>query len=123
MIRCFFLLWLLFLGYAVAAQGSLRRSAGEELLPIGPIALERGFMFSGSTESVPLTDMLFSRAPAPKALDRKSAASAPFDYDQSKPYLAFFCRLELNLEQATRIPVRFRLGEVRSWQQELSKRD
>jgi hypothetical protein len=46
-----------------------------------------------------------------------------FDFTMAKPHLAFFCRLELNIEKATRFPAKFRLGEVRSWQQELTKRE
>ncbi len=62
------------------------------------------------------------RAPYTKAA-LPSLAQQPFNFAETKPYLAFFCRLELNIEEATRFPVWFRLGEVRTWQQELSKRD
>jgi hypothetical protein len=48
---------------------------------------------------------------------------AQFDFANAKPHLAFFCRLELDIEAATRFPVRFRLGEVTGWQQRLTKRD
>ena len=65
----------------------------------------------------------FPRAPSRKLVSANDPAEQSFDYEAAKPYLAFFCRLELNIEEATRFPVRFRLGEVRSWQQELSKRD
>ena len=114
---------LLFCSYGLFAQLSLRRSAGEELLPIGQPSLETGGRFVGGFKSVSAGDSLFSRAPAPYAFAGRPSTSASFDYAQSKPYLAFFCRLELNIEEATRFPVRFRLGEVRTWQQELSKRD
>jgi hypothetical protein len=45
------------------------------------------------------------------------------NYRDARPYLAFFCRLELRIEEQTHFPVRFRLGEVRGWQQSLSKRE
>lgn len=34
----------------------------------------------------------------------------PYAYDAQ--HLAFFCRLEVRLEKATKIPVRFRIGDV-----------
>ncbi|WP_116124832.1 hypothetical protein [Lewinella sp. IMCC34183] len=64
-----------------------------------------------------------TRVPAPFAETVGSFESSDFDFASTKPYLAFFCRLELNIEAATHFPVRFRLGEVRGWQQELTKRD
>ena len=64
-----------------------------------------------------------TRVPAPFTALTPVVEPAPFDFNATKPYLAFFCRLELNIEEATRFPVRFRLGEVRGWQQELSKRE
>lgn len=59
----------------------------------------------------------------PSAPQLYAARETAFDFSAAKPHLAFFCRLELNIEEATRFPVRFRLGEVRTWQQELTKRD
>ena len=66
---------------------------------------------------------LRTRVRAPYTPMLPLATPAPFDFGATKPHLAFFCRLELDIEEATRFPVRFRLGEVRSWQQEISKRD
>lgn len=40
------------------------------------------------------------------------AAAAPEAY-QHTPELAFFCRVEVKLEKAARMPVKFRLGDVR----------
>ena len=68
-------------------------------------------------------DPLGTRGRAPLSIGRSEPQIQPFDFAQAKPHLAFFCRLELDIEQATRFPVRFRLGEVRTWQQELTKRD
>ncbi|MCP9235586.1 hypothetical protein [Lewinella sp. JB7] len=70
-----------------------------------------------------LTEVYSTRGPAPSGADARKQANADFDFTSTKPYLAFFCRLELQLEEATRFPVRFRLGEVRTWQQELTKRE
>ena len=66
---------------------------------------------------------LRTRGPAPRFVQQGVPEVEPFNFAQAKPHLAFFCRLELDIEQATRFPVRFRLGEVRTWQQELTKRD
>ncbi len=71
----------------------------------------------------PSFDPLSTRGPAPLSTGRSEPQVQPFDFAQAKPHLAFFCRLELDIEQATRFPVRFRLGEVRTWQQELTKRE
>ena len=80
---------------------------------------------TGSKSVLPLTasfsDRLFTRGPAPQEMS--ALRPAAFDFAAAKPHLAFFCRLELDIEAATRFPVRFRLGEVRTWQQELTKRD
>ncbi|CAH0999895.1 hypothetical protein LEM8419_01155 [Neolewinella maritima] len=70
-------------------------------------------------------EALHTRVPArPVAYDDLPVVEPEaFDFSRTKPHLAFFCRLELDIEDATRFPVRFRLGEVRTWQQELTKRD
>ncbi|PHK99963.1 hypothetical protein CGL56_02640 [Neolewinella marina] len=79
----------------------------------------------GWTHPVGWPSMTFpgTRGPAPLASTSSGYGSPAFDFAATKPYLAFFCRLELNIEEATRFPVRFRLGEVRGWQQELGRRD
>ena len=71
----------------------------------------------------PLLNPLGTRGPAPVLVEQDATEVESFDFTKAKPHLAFFCRLELDIEQATRFPVRFRLGEVRTWQQELTKRD
>ena len=123
MTRWFSLLILLGCSCGLFAQLSLRRSAGEEILPIGVQLSLTGNLVPGRLETASAGDERFSRAPAPYVFARRPDTSTVFDYERSKPYLAFFCRLELNIEEATRFPVRFRLGEVRSWQQELTKRE
>ena len=45
-----------------------------------------------------------------------------FDFAATKPHLAFFCRLEINEAAGGAIPLKFRLGEVRGWQQEVGRR-
>ena len=49
--------------------------------------------------------------------------SSRFDYQRAAPHLAFFCRLEINESAGGVIPMRFRLGGVRHWQDELPRRD
>ena len=73
--------------------------------------------------ALPFPDLL--RTGGPARLDDRSdeLRASTFNFAEAKPHLAFFCRLELNIEEATHFPVRFRLGEVRTWQQELTKRD
>lgn len=72
---------------------------------------------------IPLSSGLESSASSPYSFLDVLPEPVPFDFTAAKPYLAFFCRLELDIEAATNFPVRFRLGEVRTWQQELTKRD
>lgn len=47
--------------------------------------------------------------------------TARFDYRQAAPHLAFFCRLEINEAANYAIPLKFRLGGVRHWQDELRR--
>lgn len=42
-----------------------------------------------------------------------------FDFSKSAPYLAFFCRLEINEKKGGVIPAKFRLGGHRYWQDNL----
>lgn len=46
-----------------------------------------------------------------------------FDFTQSAPHLAFFCRLEINEKAGFVIPAKFRLGAHRYWQDNLLRRD
>jgi len=46
-----------------------------------------------------------------------------FDFAQTAPHLAFFCRLEINEKAGFVIPAKFRLGAHRYWQDELLRRD
>ena len=113
----------LFCSAGLWAQLGVGEDAEAILLPIEPTSLVSAGVTVAQGESLSSRNSLFSRAPAPFAFGETSVAPTPFNYGASKPYLAFFCRLELHIEEATRFPVRFRLGEVRSWQQELTKRD
>lgn len=45
--------------------------------------------------------------------------NARFNYRQTLPHLAFFCRLEINEAVRSVIPMKFRLGGVRHWQDDL----
>lgn len=47
----------------------------------------------------------------------------PFNFRQTSPHLAFFCRLEINEAMNYVIPATFRLGGHRYWQDQLPKRD
>lgn len=46
-----------------------------------------------------------------------------FDFAQTAPHLAFFCRLEINELKGNLIPAKFRLGGHRYWQDNLLRRD
>ncbi|MEO0731710.1 MAG: hypothetical protein AAFZ52_02670 [Bacteroidota bacterium] len=46
----------------------------------------------------------------------------PFDFSQTAPHLAFFCRLEINEKAGGVIPAKFRLGAHRYWQDNLLRR-
>lgn len=46
-----------------------------------------------------------------------------FDFTQSAPHLAFFCRLEINEDKGFIIPAKFRLGGHTYWQDNLGRRD
>ena len=50
------------------------------------------------------------------------AQPAAFDFSRTAPHLAFFCRLEINEAAGNIIPVKFRLGGHRYWQDELLRR-
>lgn len=52
-----------------------------------------------------------------------SSTPKPFDFTQTAPHLAFFCRLEINEKAGFVIPAKFRLGGHRYWQDELGKRE
>ena len=109
MIRSIFLLLFVTLGFLpLYAQLTVGGAAGANMLDV---------------QTSLLLHSLRTRGPAPVFIEQGVPEVKPFDFATAKPYLAFFCRLELDIEQATRFPVRFRLGEVRTWQQELTKRD
>ena len=117
------ILALTFLSVGLRAQLRVGGDAGAGLLPVPEMALAT----SGDGPGIPIPRFPWmtygTRAPSPPSLQAVMAQPAGFDYASVKPHLAFFCRLELRIEEETRIPVRFRLGEVRGWQQELTKRD
>ena len=97
-----------------AGAGTLSELRAEWVPDVLPVAKPVGLQ----SKTMPGTRARALHAPA--ATPPQPTA---FDFSAAKPHLAFFCRLELDIEEATRFPVRFRLGEVRTWQQELSKRD
>lgn len=53
---------------------------------------------------------------------RTRAQPTTFDFSRSAPHLAFFCRLEINEAAGNIIPVKFRLGGHRHWQDDLRRR-
>ena len=105
------------------AQLGLGGDAGASLLPIPKVVLAPTNLPVGLSEAFSLPTVYGTRAPSPPTLNSVMSGDTGFDYAAVKPHLAFFCRLELRIEEETQFPVRFRLGEVRGWQQELSKRD
>lgn len=48
--------------------------------------------------------------------------SSVFNFQQTRPHLAFFCRLEINEAKGNIIPAKFRLGGHRHWQDNLLRR-
>ena len=102
--------------WAILLVSSLYACTAAGQLTVGSTQTETALPITAT-----LSDRLPTRGPAPLALSVLRPAA--FDFGTAKPHLAFFCRLELHIEEATRFPVRFRLGEVRTWQQELTKRD
>ncbi|PPK85996.1 hypothetical protein CLV84_2913 [Neolewinella xylanilytica] len=116
------ILWLSWTG-VVTAQVNWGADAGAALLPIERVNLVGDWLGTNTLEPFLLPKQAVSRVPSPYLFLAETAQPAPFDFSATKPHLAFFCRLELDIEEATKFPVRFRLGEVRGWQQELTKRD
>lgn len=78
---------------------------------------QQGFHFDFVTQIqgwdialAPLTEV--SSPPAlPSIMPQRLPQSTQF-YQYNAADLAFFCRVEVKLERATKIPVRFRLGDV-----------
>ena len=107
--------------FSLGASAQLRAPV---TAPLSQFAADAGAKLPNLQASIH-SNLLGTRDPARDVMAFASPVSqpAPFAYGNAKPYLAFFCRLELDIEEATKFPVRFRLGEVRGWQQELRKRD
>ncbi len=53
----------------------------------------------------------------------RTANGPVFDFAQTAPHLAFFCRLEINEDKGFVIPAKFRLGGHTYWQDNLLRRD
>ena len=111
------------LSLSLNAQLRLGGDAGASILPIPEVTLAPAGMSMAMPESYFRTIGYGTRAPSPPSLHEMMGDELEFDYAAVRPHLAFFCRLELRIEEETQFPVRFRLGEVRGWQQELTKRD
>ena len=95
----------------------LLSTAAHAQLRVEPLAEAPKLDRTGMGEAPPPLLALFSDV-------RLSSATAPtFDFSVAKPHLAFFCRLEINEAAGGVIPVKFRLGEVRGWQQDIGRRD
>ena len=111
------------LSLTLSAQRSLGGDAGASILPIPEVRLAPAGTYMAMPDSFSRPIAYGTRAPSQPSLHEMMGDDREFDYASVKPHLAFFCRLELRIEEETRFPVRFRLGEVRGWQQELTKRD
>ncbi|THH41919.1 hypothetical protein [Neolewinella litorea] len=108
---------------SLPAQLRVGADAGATFIKYQPLKVVSDVPFRPSHPAwLPVT-LGGTRGRAPYIQAERPAAPAAFDFAAARPYLAFFCRLELDIEEATRFPVRFRLGEVRGWQQELTRRD
>lgn len=92
-------------GGAAGAMSGLTSSVPEMLPPA------RGIGSAGAGLAV--KTMLSRSYYAPAAPAKK------FDFTQTAPHLAFFCRLEINEAAGNIIPARFRLGGHRYWQDNL----
>ncbi|MBB4078360.1 hypothetical protein GGR28_000973 [Lewinella aquimaris] len=120
MMRVLLLFLLLYVSSLATAQLRVGGAAGAMNIETEPVLLVRPLLLVDDPKTLLSPSLPGTRDPAAFAID----SNAPrFDFASAKPYLAFFCRFELHIEEATRFPVRFRLGEVRTWQQELTKRD
>ena len=117
------MLFLMILSVGLHAQSGLGGNTAASILPIPECDLVSDLPGMMVMTNLPLKEDVSTCAPPPYLLSEALPAPRGFDFAAAKPYLAFFCRLELDIEAATKFPVRFRLGEVRTWQQELSKRD
>ncbi len=121
--RYYVTLFFLAASLALFAQIGVGGDAGTTLLEIDRVRLVTTRLPAVYPDSAPVAERVGSCAPSPSAPYANLPVNQSFDFSAAKPYLAFFCRLELDIEEATRFPVRFRLGEVRTWQQDLSKRE
>jgi hypothetical protein len=87
----------------VAGRAQLRVVPGPQPLVLAPVALP----------SVYLPDFSAAFAESGAAITMRRPTTTPtlpvaFRVED----LAFFCRVEVHLEKATRVPIRFRLGSV-----------
>lgn len=95
-------------------QGQSTASANEPLLLLQPT----DYTFASSPIlNAPLLSVDYSTpATAPRYLSPLMLSQPALSQQQPSCYamadLAFFCRLEVKLERATKMPVRFRLGDV-----------
>ncbi|MEM9527946.1 MAG: hypothetical protein AAGA31_15130 [Bacteroidota bacterium] len=112
--------------------GSLPSTGGNELilpLPIGFLAARnssRGLQFDLRRFRNPLNTLeLYQFTPNPLSVTEglsRTPDGPVFDFTKSAPHLAFFCRLEINEERNSIIPLKFRLGGHRYWQDNLLRR-
>ncbi len=115
--RCFFFLLPLFLPLLLSGQSApygiagkslpeLRREADAGLLTVAPPALPGKRLFAGAT--VPLKKK--RTQPVLPAIFHQRPAAIPGIYSYQE--LAFFCKLEVQLERRANVPIKFRLGDV-----------
>ena len=110
--------WLLVVGLltlgAVRAQLSLSVDAGA-ILPIRvpPRSLATALL----PDYRPAGSVSFQRTTG-----GRQPLPTNFDFTRTRPHLAFFCRLEINEAAGHVIPLKFRLGGHRAWQEDLLRR-
>ena len=110
----YLVLFSLFLGFSAraTAQDTPKASAGLRLIQDSEISPRFTFVQQVANWDLLLPLSYHRQSQPPKLLRFPALTSEQPLPNYDADHLAFFCRLELRLEKATKIPVRFRLGDV-----------
>ncbi len=93
---------------AIAAQVRLSGQSLPELRRVDPLPVYSTYF----SQSIRQLSLLASTPQTSYRVDFKQQAPTQVPQAWSYHDLAFFCRLEVKLEKATNLPIKFRLGEV-----------
>lgn len=92
----------------IQAQVRLGGQSLPELRQVDPLPIRSTFF----SQSIQYLSLLTPTQLSPSQLDITQPAPTRLPQAWSYQDLAFFCRLEVKLEKATNLPIKFRLGEV-----------